>query len=96
MILLGIRRYDSKQLLSVLGSAAKLGFDNDMLIDTISSRLLKNIETLDAAQLVDLVSPDALSPSLLPASTVTSAPVPTWKASPRDESLEMLHDMTSL
>ena len=66
MTLLGIRRYDSKQLLSVLGSAAKLGFDDDMLMDTISSRLLKNIETLDAAQLVDLVKLAASLCSLLP------------------------------
>ncbi len=56
MVLLGIRRYSSKQLLSVVGSAAKLGFDDDMLMDTITSRLLKQVETLDAAQLVDLVS----------------------------------------
>ena len=56
MVLLGMRRYSSKQLLSVVGSAAKLGFDNDMLMDTITSRLLKEVETLDAAQLVDLVS----------------------------------------
>ena len=55
MVLLGIRRYSSKQLLSVVGSAAKLGFDDDMLMDTITSRLLKQVETLDAAQLVDLV-----------------------------------------
>jgi len=56
MVILGIRRYSTQQLLSIVGACSQMGFDDDMLMDKITARLLKNVEHLDAAQLHDLVT----------------------------------------
>ena len=55
MVILGIRRFSTKQLLSIVSACTQLGFDDDMLMDKITARLLKNVEHLDVAQLHDLV-----------------------------------------
>lgn len=55
MVLLGVRRYSTPQLLAVLGACGKLGFDDDMLLDKISTHLLQKINDLDAQNLHDLV-----------------------------------------
>jgi len=56
MVILGIRRFSTKQLLSIVSACTQLGFDDDMLMDKITARLLKNVEHLDVAQLHDLVT----------------------------------------
>ena len=54
MVIEGVRRYSDKQLLSILGACAKLGYDDDMLLDKVTTRLLQHVEDLDASQLLEL------------------------------------------
>ena len=55
MVIRGTGRFSEKQLLSILGNCVKLGYDNEMLVDTVTAQLLQQMASLDAAQLLDLV-----------------------------------------
>jgi hypothetical protein len=56
MVLLGARRYTNGNLLAVMDSCGKLGFDDDMLLDKVTTRLLTSIHDLSAAELHSMVT----------------------------------------
>lgn len=67
MVLLGARRYSTSELLRVLDACSTLGFDDDHLIDKVTSRLLPNVQQMDGDSLHNLVTSlgDLSSPSIV-------------------------------
>lgn len=55
MVISGVRRYSDEQLLAVVGACARLKFDDDMLMDKVTTQLLQDVQALDAPQLLNLV-----------------------------------------
>ena len=55
MVILGVQRYSDAQLLVILGACARLRFDDDMLVDKVTTQLLQHVQELNAGQLLDLV-----------------------------------------
>lgn len=55
MVIRGVQRYSDRELLSIVGACAQLGFDDDMLLDKVTTRLLQHVQDLSAEQLLDLV-----------------------------------------